>query len=56
MTTYPELIALRRPPADHSGLPTAILPTAIRPAPAPEPASAVRPAGYVGQHRQGGAR
>ncbi|WP_320069633.1 hypothetical protein [Micromonospora sp. RTGN7] len=49
--TYRELLAVRRPNADHRDLPTAILPTAIRrPTTAPTP---TRPAGYTGEHRRG---
>ncbi|MFF0823021.1 hypothetical protein ACFYUR_21890 [Micromonospora haikouensis] len=57
-TSYRELTALRRPAADHSGLTTAILPTAAiaRRATTPQPAPVgTAPAGYIGRHR-GGAR
>lgn len=49
-TTYPDLVALRRPEADHKDLPTAIL-RVVRPAPEPAPAIEVRPAGYRAKHR-----
>lgn len=56
--TYPDLVTLRRPAADHSGLTTAILPTAViarRAATAQRPApTGTAPAGYVGRHRGGG--
>lgn len=50
--TYPDLVALRRPEADHGDLPTAILRVVRRP-PEPAPVSKVRPVGYRGEHRAG---